>query len=48
MILSQELTERIIGAAMEVHRTLGTGLLESVYQNCLCHDLTLLGINFRR
>jgi len=42
----RELTERIIGAAIEVHRTLGPGLLESVYESCLAHELSLRGIPF--
>ena len=33
-----------IGAAIEVHRALGPGLLESAYQACLCHELTLQGL----
>ena len=40
-------SERVIGAAIEVHRILGPGLLESVYQKCLCHELTLRGVNHR-
>ena len=43
-----ELTYETIGAAMEVHRTLGPGLLESSYRECLCRELSLRGINFRR
>jgi GxxExxY protein len=43
-----ELTHKIIGLAMRVHRRLGPGLLESVYQKCLCHELTRAGIAFRR
>jgi GxxExxY protein len=39
-----ELTHAIIGAAIEVHRTLGPGLLESVYEECLVRELTLRGI----
>jgi GxxExxY protein len=41
------ITESIIGAAIEVHRTLGSGLLESVYEECLFYELTLrhLGVN---
>jgi GxxExxY protein len=40
------LTETVIGAAIEVHRELGPGLLESAYQQCLCHELTLRRIRF--
>jgi GxxExxY protein len=43
-----ELTYETIGAAMEVHRTLGPGLLESSYRECLCRELSLRGIRFRR
>ncbi|MBC7951746.1 MAG: GxxExxY protein [Rhodospirillaceae bacterium] len=42
------LTDRIIGLAIEVHRTLGPGLLESVYEECLAHELTLADIPFQR
>jgi GxxExxY protein len=42
------LTEKIIGAAIEVHRHLGPGLLESVYEECLCYELRQLGIQFER
>ena len=42
------LTHRIIGAAIEVHRLLGPGLLESTYEECLCLELTILGIPFER
>ncbi|MBI3474678.1 MAG: GxxExxY protein [Acidobacteria bacterium] len=41
-------TAPIIGAAIEVHRHLGPGLLESAYEECLCHALTLLGLDFQR
>ena len=40
-------SDRVIGAAIEVHRYLGPGLLESSYQACLCHELRLQGIAFR-
>lgn len=42
------LTEQIIGAAIEVHRELGPGLLESAYEQCLCHELSLRKVAFRR
>lgn len=38
----------MIGAAIEVHRVLGPGLLESAYEECLCHELSLRGIPFER
>ena len=41
-----ELTERIIGAAIAVHRTLGPGLLESTYEECLAAELEFCGIGF--
>ena len=41
-----DLTYRIIGLAMRVHRTLGPGLPESVYQRCLCHELRKSDIPF--
>ncbi len=47
-LLEESLTERIIGAAIEVHRALGPGLLESAYEECLCHELSLRGLNFQR
>ena len=43
-----ELSNRIIGCAIEVHRELGPGLLESTYEQCLAHELSLNGINFKR
>jgi GxxExxY protein len=43
-----ELTESVIGAAMEVHRTLGPGLLESTYELCLCHEMKNRRIPFER
>ena len=41
------LTEKVIGCAIEVHRTLGPGLLESTYQKALAHELKLQGIAFK-
>ncbi|MEX2218153.1 MAG: GxxExxY protein [Phycisphaerales bacterium] len=45
---SAKLTEAIIGAAIDVHRELGPGLLESAYDACLAHELTNRGIAFER
>jgi GxxExxY protein len=45
-ILYKELSYRVVGAAMEVHRALGPGFLEAVYHNALTHELTLQGIPF--
>lgn len=46
--MSDELTDKIIGAPIEVHRFLGPGLLESVYGEALCHELSLRGIQVER
>ena len=43
-----DLTGEVIGAAIEVHKALGPGLLESAYEECLCHELKLRGIQFER
>jgi GxxExxY protein len=43
-----ELSSRVIGACIEVHRHLGPGLMESTYQACLCRELRLLGISFQQ
>ncbi len=43
-----ELSKKVIGAAIEVHKTLGPGLLESAYEECLCDELTLQGLSFER
>lgn len=42
------LTSRIIGAAIEVHRRLGPGLLESTYETCFCYELGLAGLKIKR
>ena len=41
------LSRKVIGCAIEVHRILGPGLLESTYEQCLAHELTLKNIGFR-
>jgi len=46
--VNDDTTGTIIGAAIEVHRALGPGLLESAYQECLCRELTLRGVPFLR
>lgn len=43
-----EITEKIIGCGITVHKILGPGLLESAYEECLCHELYLNGIKFER
>ena len=42
------LTEKIIGCAIEVHRAIGPGLLESAYEECLCYELAQRGLQFER
>ena len=42
------MTEQIIGAAIQVHRELGPGLLESAYETCLCHELSLINLKVER
>lgn len=46
-LLEAELTGKIIGAAVDVHRELGPGLLESAYQACICRELSLREIQYR-
>jgi len=48
MFPEQELTERIIGAAIEVHKYWGPGLLESVYEKSLARELEIRGIEYRQ
>jgi GxxExxY protein len=43
-----KLSSKIIGAAIEVHKTLGPGLLESAYEECLCHELNRNNLSFER
>ena len=46
--MTDNLTEKIIGAAIEVHKELGPGLLESIYEEALCCEFGLQGIKFER
>ena len=48
MLVYGELTNEIYGAAIEVHKELGPGLLESAYEECLCRELSLRGLQFQR
>ena len=48
MLVHQDLTERVIGLAIDVHKELGPGLLESVYETCLAFELKQAGIAFKR
>jgi GxxExxY protein len=43
-----EITHEIIGAAIEVHKLLGPGLLESAYEECLCHELSIRNLALER
>ena len=47
-MIYSELANRVIGCAIEVHKALGPGLLESAYQQCLCHELHLNDIVFQK
>jgi len=46
--MADEITEKIIGAAIEVHRELGPGLLESIYEEALCYEFELQGMKYQR
>jgi GxxExxY protein len=47
-VTDKQLTHEIIGAGIAVHKELGPGLLEAVYEECLCHELQLRGVQFDR
>src|SRR5580698_6758470 len=47
-VAENAVTDRIIGGAIEVHRHLGRGLLESAYEECLCYALSQAGLSFQR
>jgi GxxExxY protein len=44
----EDLTSKVISAAIEVHKALGPGLLESAYEGCLCRELDLRGMDYER
>jgi GxxExxY protein len=46
--MADEYTEQIIGSAIEVHRILGPGLLEAIYEEALCHEFALRNVPFKR
>ena len=46
--MADKATEKIIGAAIEVHKILGCGLLESIYEDALCHEFGLQKIEYER
>jgi GxxExxY protein len=48
VLFYKEFTEQILAAAIEVHKELGPGLLESAYEECLCHELSQRGLAFQR
>ncbi len=48
MLEEKELTHEIVGAAIEVHRAVGPGLLESAYEECVCYELKIRGLGYKR
>ncbi len=48
MVDINQSSKNIIGSAIEVHMALGPGLLESAYEECMCHELKLKGLSFER
>ena len=48
MVDINKLSSKIIGAAIEVHKTLGPGLLESAYEECICYELSIGGLSLER
>jgi GxxExxY protein len=47
-VRANDVTNAVIGAAIEVHRHLGPGLLEGIYEECLCYELSRMGLTFQR
>jgi GxxExxY protein len=48
MMNINKLSSRTIGATIEVHKALGPGLLESRYEECICHELSIGGLSLER
>ena len=48
MLIHEDLSQQILAAAIEVHKELGPGLLESAYEECLCYELSQRGLTFQR
>ena len=48
MIIENDLSNKIIGCAIEVHKQLGPGLLESAYKECLMHELSISGLKIQK
>jgi len=47
-LIHEKLTEQIIGSAIEVHKSIGPGLMEAVYEECLCYEFGIRGLKFQR
>jgi GxxExxY protein len=48
VLRNSDITQAVLRAAIEVHKALGRGLLESAYEECLCHELKLRGLIYER
>jgi len=47
-LIHEKLTEQIIGSAIEVHKSIGPGLMEAIYEECLCYEFEIRGLKFQR
>jgi GxxExxY protein len=47
-MIDDPVSEQVIGACIEVHRHLGPGLLEGIYEECVCHELAARGVAYKR
>src|SRR5215813_3954653 len=47
-LIHEKLTEQIIGSAIDVHKSIGPGLMEAVYEECLCYEFGIRGLKFQR